>query len=182
MHAWGLCGAELNPGLLGQKGLSPTPPVFMVPPSPLVGLYHLVLENTTALVYPSHKPPSFPLKTPAKVSFIHFLGNPCYNWLDWFENAWWQLWPHARLLHDCISQGMSHLLRRCDFALLGVHPAIHPARAAWLHPSWSCPWWPEVRLVVLAWRKHEGVLQLFWPPLPLPLHLHLWHWVSGVSF
>lgn len=62
-------------------------------PCPLVGFYHRVLEDTAVLLYLPHTPPSSPVKTPAKVSFVHFLANPCHNWPDWFENAWCKLVP-----------------------------------------------------------------------------------------
>lgn len=124
-------------------------------PCALVGLYHLVPEDTPVLFYLLHKPPSSPLKIPAKVSFMHFLASPHHNWLDWFENAWWQPWPRASLFEDSLTQGMSQCPGQRGCALLAVHPAIHPAGTAWIHPLSSCrgQWRLWVKLVMLPRRN-----------------------------
>lgn len=64
---------------------------------------------------------------------MHFLANPHHNWLDWFENAWWQLWPRASLFADCLCLGMSHCPGQRGCALLNVHPAIQ-AQPGFIHP------------------------------------------------
>lgn len=68
----------------------------MVHSPSLVVFYHLVLEGTTALVYPPHKPPSSPLNTPAKVSFIHF-------WQTLTTTGWTGLkMPGGNLMKACL--------------------------------------------------------------------------------
>lgn len=154
-HVWGLHRVELNPSLLRHKALSPNT-TSLHGPFPFLGG---VLSPCT---WRHHSPGlSSPQTTllssehPSKGQLYSFLANPHYNWLDWFENAWWQ--PHESLFEDCISQAMSQWPGWCDCTVRC--PAIHTTSPAWLHPSWSChcpvvAW--GVSLVVLWCWNHFG--------------------------
>lgn len=134
MPVWGLHGAELSPSLLGTQG-SVSNTTSLCGPSPFLG--EIVSPCTWRQGSPSLFPPLNLWKSQQRSALFIF-------WQAHVTTGWTGLkMPGGSCsliqgcLRGCTSQAMSHLLGWRDFALLGVHPAILPARAAWLHPLWS---------------------------------------------